>query len=337
VDKALSAVGAQTAATSPSTSVNAVSVTVSLRAGRVTPVVRYGFSGGGDTADLTLDAAGAVVEQTVGLPGGSSVTRRPGSTDVWSHPNLRGDVAATSGPSGAKIGATFTYDPYGSPLGTLPDNSAGSLDYGWLGQHQRPLEHQAGLLPIIEMGARQYDPTLGRFLEVDPVEGGSCNDYDYVCADPVGGRDLDGLTGQPQECNGQTCVDGRRYSYNSCTATRYGGKKCTRLSYVYRAPNGSGHGFDFGYGALSRSIQNLWSYSQAMSRSKGNVGTTAASRSINRGAYDLVAKQIPKAVRSCLWGAASGTALSAPGGVGALPSGAAGGCASNLGQLYGPG
>jgi hypothetical protein len=45
---------------------------------------------------------------------------------------------------------------------------------------------------MIEMGARQYSPTLGRFIEVDPVEGGSANDYDYVNADPINGFDLDG-------------------------------------------------------------------------------------------------------------------------------------------------
>jgi hypothetical protein len=32
----------------------------------------------------------------------------------------------------------------------------------------------------------------GRFLEVDPVEGGSCNDYDYVCGDTINAFDLDG-------------------------------------------------------------------------------------------------------------------------------------------------
>jgi hypothetical protein len=42
------------------------------------------------------------------------------------------------------------------------------------------------------MGVRLYTPTLGRFLSVDPVEGGSSNDYDYADADPVNGLDLDG-------------------------------------------------------------------------------------------------------------------------------------------------
>jgi RHS repeat-associated protein len=92
-----------------------------------------------------------------------------------------------------KQGGTFGYDSDGNTLGTPVDNAAGKFDYGWHGEAQRPVETAAGLLPMIEMGARQYLPRLGRFIEVDPVEGGSCNDYDYVCADPINKTDLDGM------------------------------------------------------------------------------------------------------------------------------------------------
>lgn len=48
------------------------------------------------------------------------------------------------------------------------------------------------MLSLIEMGARVYSPELGRFLQVDPIDGGSENDYDYVGGDPVNGFDLKG-------------------------------------------------------------------------------------------------------------------------------------------------
>lgn len=42
------------------------------------------------------------------------------------------------------------------------------------------------------MGVRLYNPTLGRYLQTDPVNGGSANAYDYVNQDPVNADDLTG-------------------------------------------------------------------------------------------------------------------------------------------------
>lgn len=162
------------------------------------PVARYGSSGSGDTADFTTDTNNNVLEVTLSLPGGALLTTRSAG-NVWSYPDSHGNVAATANQAGAKQGITRIYDPFGGLVsGGVPDNAHGDFDYGWLGQHQRPLEHQPGLQPIIEMGARQYSPLLGRFLEVDPVEGGSANDYDYCGSDPVNCSDVDGSWGMPK-------------------------------------------------------------------------------------------------------------------------------------------
>jgi RHS repeat-associated protein len=71
------------------------------------------------------------------------------------------------------------------------------VQYGYLGAKQRNTTLPSG---TIEMGQRVYVPQLGRFLQVDPVYGGSANDYDYAGQDPVNNVDLDG------ECIGPVFV-----------------------------------------------------------------------------------------------------------------------------------
>jgi hypothetical protein len=48
------------------------------------------------------------------------------------------------------------------------------------------------------MGTRYYDPALGRFTQVDPVEGGSANRYDYAGQNPVNNSDPTGTACGPR-------------------------------------------------------------------------------------------------------------------------------------------
>lgn len=90
------------------------------------------------------------------------------------------------------------YDPYGQPLDptthaigtTTADDHAPNNRSGW---HQGAIKitDTTGTTAITEMGARLYVPTLGRFLQTDPIEGGVDNDYTWP-TDPIGKADLDG-------------------------------------------------------------------------------------------------------------------------------------------------
>jgi RHS repeat-associated protein len=187
--------GTRTTVGSPAASDALVSVLLKP----ATQVERYSYSDSSDSPTMTLSGTGGVLETVVGLPGGTILTDR-GTSQVWSYPNVHGDVAAVCNGSGVKQGPTLTYDPFGNPLAGTADNSDGSLDYGYEGSHERPLEHELNAFAVIEMGARQYSPLLGRFLQVDPVPGGSANAYAYVYGDPVNSNDLNGTCSNLKWC-----------------------------------------------------------------------------------------------------------------------------------------
>jgi len=108
----------------------------------------YAYTGGGDTADVTLNASNGLVERSIGLPGGIVVTKTAAGAETWALPNIHGDVLTTSNTQGTKTAGVFYYDPYGdNPTPALADTTAGQIDNAWLGKHQRPTEHATPIPP----------------------------------------------------------------------------------------------------------------------------------------------------------------------------------------------
>ena len=151
-----------------------------------TTKVRFGAGG------FVLDEQGNPTANVTSLPGGMQLTRTLGATprSEWLVTTVRGDRFVTLDDAGSRVGEVAMFTPFGEQvLGTATVN-ASQLDLSWKAAEGN--ESIALRTRIVAMGQRVYVPALGRFVQVDPVVGGSANGYDYANQDPTSFSDPSG-------------------------------------------------------------------------------------------------------------------------------------------------
>ncbi|MFV0318515.1 MAG: RHS repeat-associated core domain-containing protein [Microthrixaceae bacterium] len=114
------------------------------------------------------------------------------------------------------------------------------------------------------MGARQYHPVLARFLQVDPIEGGTNNDYEYV-TDPINETDLTGCLVCDDWSLRQVALYGWQPAYKGTAGPSVSMGSYGATAFAYRARNRNG------FGQFLASIQGPGSKpkSQVMNISRG--------------------------------------------------------------------
>ncbi|NES16559.1 RHS repeat-associated core domain-containing protein [Micromonospora sp. PPF5-17] len=109
--------------------------------------------------------------------------------------------------------------PYGEQRGTTTGTWAPTLDKGFVGGTQDPTG-------LTHLGAREYDPTIGRFISVDPIMSNAdpqqWNGYSYSNNSPATLSDPTGLS--PEDAQWSGGKPSQQSEIN--TQLRYGGSGC---------------------------------------------------------------------------------------------------------------
>ncbi|MEU3552221.1 RHS repeat-associated core domain-containing protein [Streptomyces longwoodensis] len=118
-------------------------------------------------------------------PSGTLVAMRSGGASQYYLTDAQNSVTGLVDASGKRT-ATYSYGPYGETRA----NSGTNQPFRYTSAYLDP----SGLY---KMGARSYDPNLGRFTQPDP-SGQEQNAYLYAAGDPINQSDPTGLFGFPE-------------------------------------------------------------------------------------------------------------------------------------------
>ncbi|OIV38544.1 hypothetical protein BIV57_05270 [Mangrovactinospora gilvigrisea] len=123
--------------------------------------------------------------------GGQTIAARTSSGKLQWQVTDGHDTAETGIDATTQAVTVRRLDPFGNPRGTQPDSTTWVGDKGFVGGIQDTTS------TLTHLGARDYDPTTGRFISVDPVleltDPQQINGYSYAADNPISGEDPNGM------------------------------------------------------------------------------------------------------------------------------------------------
>ncbi|ROQ30280.1 RHS repeat-associated protein [Frondihabitans sp. PhB188] len=144
----------------------------------------------GSALGLSTETQGSATTAYTRAPSGDLISERTGSGTYYYVKDALGSVIGLFSSTGSYTGG-YSYSPYGelrasTTNGTAANNAVVAAN---------PLRYIGGYFDsgssLYKLGARYYDPTVGRFTQVDP-SGQSQNQYLYASDDPINGSDSSG-------------------------------------------------------------------------------------------------------------------------------------------------
>ncbi|WP_344551627.1 RHS repeat-associated core domain-containing protein [Kitasatospora saccharophila] len=162
----------------------------------------------GGAEQLTLTGGNVTALRSYSNPDGTRIVRS--STGAVTYLPTNPQHTAQLQVDSATLSTTRrAYDPYGNLRGAQPGSWADNR--GYLGQ---PADPTTGLDLL---GARQYDPTIGRFISVDPLfeadDPNQMGGYGYASSNPTTKSDPDGLASICGQYGSAPCSTGRGDTY----------------------------------------------------------------------------------------------------------------------------